>query len=267
MIETSKENTYIIGFMFVLITIALIPTSLFGVLQVDEQIWARDVKIWKDQGIRALADNIDNKPITFLAVERILQADRTVMYTRLLNIALIAFISILIYSITKRYESFLFIIIPVFLTSMWLTVEAFELMFVLLSLKYKEYSGIFIGLAVLFRPYAILYSLLLKRRQIIYVLIIGSLFAALLLYLGLFFPYLERVTAYGSETEPLSDYPAVVVLVPMLIIGMRNKEIFKYGLLACVPLILRTWAHYFITPYGLFLTSYLIGEHYNNKGK
>lgn len=246
--------------MFFLIIIALSQYSLHGEKQVDELVWQKDARIWNDQGIQGLSENIDNKPLTFLALERFLGIDHTLTYTRLLNIVLIAFTAVLVFSITKRYESFLFVLIPVFLNSMWLTVEIIELPLILLATKYKDYSGLFVGLAVLFRPYSILYSFLLKKRQVLYIIAIGAIFSTVLLYYGLFFPYLHRVISYGSETEPVSDYIAIVILIPLLYIGMKNKEFFKYGLLACVPLLLRTWAHYFITPYGLFLTSYLSEE-------
>lgn len=241
-------------------TIYLTPISRFDRIQIDEKVWGNVSRDWKLNGIESLNTNTDNKPVPFLALQRLLQADRTVMYTRTLNIVLIASCAILIYSITKRYESFLFVIIPVFLNSMWLTVEIIETLFVLLAIKYKNYSGLYIGLAMLFRPYAILYSVLLKRKQIFMVAGIGIWFTGFLLYQGLFFSYLNKVIGYGSEQLPLTDYMAMFFLIPLAILGTRNKEMFKYGLVACIPLLLRSWGHYFLPGYAVFLTSYLKGD-------
>ncbi len=253
-------------FLFLMVFIIAISISRwYPEIQVDEIIYGNIVRDWNQQGISALADHADNKPITFLYLQKILKADETVLYTRILNLMLVVCCSTLIYSLTKRYESYLFIIIPMFLSAMWLTVEIIELMFILLAIRYKRHAGVFVGLAAIFRPYAVLYSVLLKRNQLHYVFEIGLLFSGLLLYLGLFSTYLNTVLAYGQIPNDWLDKTALSFLVVFGILGTNSKEIFKYGLIACIPLFIRLWGHYFITPYGLFFMGYLCDRQKKDK--
>lgn len=233
------------------------PPTLFDGTRPDESVYANISRNWNSQGFQSVVIQNDNKPVPFLYLEKVLKADESTFYTRLFNLILIGVNCFLLFKLTKRGEAFIFILIPMFLNTLWLTVEIIESFFILLSLYYNRYSGIFIGFATLFRPYAILYTLLLKKNQYKYVLGIGVIYSLFLLSQGIFFQYLFRVSAYAMESRLETDYYGLVLLILLAIIGSKNKELFKYGIIGCIPLVLRIWNHYMITPYTLFLLSFL----------
>jgi hypothetical protein len=129
---------------------------------------------------------------------------------------------------------------------------------VLLSIQYANKSGIFIGLATIFRPTSILYTLLLKRKQMIYVLIIGTLFAFVLVCLGLFFPYLHEVTSYTKDGFMGFDVMLLVILVMLLIMGITNKKMFPYVVISAIPLYMELYPHYFLPVYTFLYVGYLL---------
>ncbi len=188
--------------------------------------------------------NRESNPITFLTLYKVLgNANPTV--TRTFNLLLIIICTYLLYKITNNKVSFLYILIPIFLDSMWLTLEIVEILFILLSILYINRSGIFVGLAMIFRPTAILYTLLVSNRQKLSVIVIGVLFSILLLALGLFFPYLHEVTVYASDGFPGLDMLVVVILFMFIPIGL-NKHILPYIVVASIPLFIKTYPHYFL---------------------
>jgi len=245
--------------MMLLVNVAE-PPSLNKGIQADEITYGDIVRDWNIYGIQALTVHSDNKPITFLYIEKLLKADETNKYTRIFNFILIGVVTYLLFKITKRYESLVFLLIPGFVNTQWLNVEIFETIFILLSIYYSKHAGLFVGIATIFRPYAILYTILLKKEQYKYVIGIGILFALFIFSQGLFFSYLNRVLEYPTEPRLEFDYIGLAVLILFVIIGTKNKNMFKYGFVACIPLIIRTWGHYMITPYTLFLLAYLSKE-------
>ena len=196
------------------------------------------------------------KPITFLTLEKIFNSD--IFLTRMLNLIFISINTFLIFKLTKNKLSFIYPIFPVFLNSMWFTVETIEMMFLLLGLLYKEKQGIFTGLAMIFRPYAILYSALLSKKQILNVVIIGILFSVLLLILGLFFPYLFELISYTKKPYDEYDFLAIVVLIMLFIMGSNNKEMLRYSILALIPLSVRLYGHYFLPVYTFLFIGFLL---------
>ena len=59
----------------------------------------------------------------------------------------------------------------------------------------------------------------------------------------------------------------IALLIMLIIIGSKNKSIFKYGVVGCIPLTLRVWNHYLITPYTLFLLAFLKEDDQINEGE
>lgn len=244
---------------FVILSLITNPGSL-SIKHWDEVQYSNELQDWNKYGHEWFINNIyvnDNKPLTFFYLEKLLKHDATNLYTRALVITLAILISIIMFKMTRRYESFLFIIFPYFFGSLWLNVEIIELFLVVLSLYYTRYAGVLIGIATIFRPYAILYTCLLKKSQMIYVIVIGSVYSAYLIYLGIFSTYLNRVIYYTSMDRFEFDYLGVFVLICLAICAYNSKEIFKYGLIGMLPLVLRTWSHYILTPAGLFYFAYL----------
>lgn len=244
---------YLIIIIFLIIAFSLTPAR-FGT-QIDEAVYQSIINDWNEKGIDAIKEHNDNKPLPFLYIQKLMGNQDN---ARALNMMLILINTMLIYRLSKRYEAILFFMIPLFLNSMWLTVEMLETFFVLLSLNYKNYSGIFIGASVLIRPYSLMFTPLLKKEQWKYVIIIGVMFAVLLMHLGLFFQYGSRVAEYGTSPRDEVDYLAFIVWGMMLYIGYGNKETFRFGLVASIPLLIRSYGHYFITPYAMFFLGYLI---------
>lgn len=223
----------------------------------DEQFYINVSNNFTIDHIRYLYDsNWEMKPITFLTVEKILESD--ILLTRILNLILVIINTILIYKLTNNRLAFIYLIFPVFLNSMWMTVETIELMFLLLGLLYKERNGIFVGLATIFRPYSILYSVLLNKKQIIHIIIIGSIFSVVLLYLGLFFPYLFELFRYTQNKYDEFDFLAIVMLIMLFIMGSKNKLMLKYSLIAMIPLSVKLYGHYFLPVYTFLFIGFLL---------
>ena len=198
----------------------------------------------------------ETKPLTFLTLEKIFNAD--IFYTRMFNILLIIVNTFLIFKLTKNKLSFIYIVFPLFLKSMWLTDETIELMFLLIGLCYKERNGIMVGLATIFRPYSILYSVLLSKKHILQVIIIGIIFSVILLVLGLFFPYFHEVTSYMPNNYNEIDYLAILLGIMLFIVGYKNKLMLKYSIIAAIPLLIRTNGHYFLPVYTFLFIGFLL---------
>lgn len=223
----------------------------------DETTWGNVSNNFTVEHISYLYNNVmESKPLFFLAAHKILGSPN-ILYTRLFNYLLIILSSILIYKITNNRLSFFYVFIPVILDTVWLTAEIFEVFFILLSITYVNKSGIFVGLAMLFRPSAILYSFLLKFKQIPYVILIGLLFTALLLYLGLFFSYLYETTTYSKDGFIGIDGTPALLLLFLIIIGF-NKRMLPYVIISAIPLLMKTYWHYFLPVYTFLFIGYLL---------
>lgn len=221
--------------------------------QIDEAVYQDTIEKWNSQGIAGIKDaynGSENKPLSFLYVQKLLDANP--LKTRLLNAILVILNTYLIFRYTGSYRAFLYPIIPIFLNSMWLTVEIIETFFIILAISIKQYEGFFVGLAMIFRPYALLYTAVIERRQIKYVLLFGLLFTGILAYNGLLWVYVTKLFLYGSQPKVITDYVAFLIFIPMLYLGSQNKQLFKYGIVASIPLVIRAFGHYFIPSYSLF---------------
>jgi hypothetical protein len=258
--------------------------TIFGILFYYDFVTVRDPYTWDENLYRNVSNNftiehlqyvynnvIESKPLTFLVLQKVLN-NSDPFYTRGLNLILIIISTYLIYKITNNKLSFLYITIPLFLGSMWLTDEMIEVVFILLSIQYTNRSGIFIGLATIFRPSALLYSVLIKIRQILNVFIVGTLFALILLLLGLFFPYLFEVTHYvGNKLFGLD--PFVLVMLIFLIIMGLNKKMLGYIIISAIPLGMMLYPHYFLPVYTFLFVGFLLNMNddikaiYSNKNK
>ena len=225
--------------------------------QVDEIVYKEGSDNFSINHIRDMyINNYVNKPLTFLILEKIFASD--IFLTRMLNLLLVIINTFLIYKLTKNKFSFLYFVFPVLTNSMWLTVEIIEAMFLLLGLCYKERNGIFVGLATIFRPYSILYTILLSKKQIFYVIIVGAVFSVILLILGLFFPYFFNVISYTHNTYGEVDFLLFVMLGILFIIGCRNRLMLKYSIIAMVPLYMRSFGHYFLPVYTFLFVGFLL---------
>lgn len=224
----------------------------------DETTWGNVTSNFTVEHIAYLYNNVmESKPLAFLTVHKIL-GNSNVIYTRVMTYFLVFLCTILIYKITNNKLSFLYILIPIFLDSMWLTAEIIEIFFVLLSIHYANQSGIFIGLSTIFRPTSLLYSVFLPKIQIIYVILIGTFFALLLLSLGLFFPYLHEVTNYVQDGFAGFDIMLLVILVMLIIMGISNRQMFKYVIISAIPLYMVLFPHYFLPTYTFLYVGYLL---------
>ncbi len=223
----------------------------------DETTWGNVSNNFTTEHIRYLYNNImESKPLPFLVVQKVL--DGNYIYTRILNYILIFLSTILIYRITNNKLSFLYVLIPMLLDTMWLTAEIFEVFFILLSIRYVDKSGLFTGLAMIFRPSAILYSILLKWKQIPYVVIIGILFSLLLLSLGLLFPYWHETTTYSQDGFiGIDSLPALYFLM-LVAMGITNKKMLPYVIVSAIPLLMKTYWHYFLPVYTFLFVAYLL---------
>lgn len=228
-----------------------------GYLQPDERVWGDIIKDWNERGIIAVKEADDNKPLTFLYIQKLLDGDW--IKTRLLNALLIIVNTFLIYRLTKRKEAFVYPLFYFFLSSLWLTVEVIETLLLLIMFSVQKWRGWFIGLATIIRPYALLFAIKLTKKELVGLATVLIVFALVLQYHGLLFPYIHRVLEYGSESSYETDYVAILVLIPLMLIA-RNKELNKWGYISLIPLLFRQFGHYFITPYTLFFLSFLKGD-------
>ena len=256
-IEPRTVFFWLIIFLMVNLIIAISPERFN--IQPDEAVYQNITKHWDEIGMLEAVRG-DTKPITFLSIEKFLD-NANISQTRTLNYILILACTLLIFRLTKRYESFLFILIPTVLNSLWLTVEIFEVLFVLIALNLEKYKGLFIGMAVIFRPYALGYSILIKKKQwiglsipIIFLLVVMTL-------TGLLWTYPDRLNRYGTDEAQLFndlDVVALIMWFMMAYLGWQNKEMRYYGLIASIPFVLRTFAHYFLPSFTWFFVGYLL---------
>ncbi len=224
----------------------------------DEHLYQNVSNNFTTEHIRYLEYHVmESKPLTFLTLQKVLNnADHTT--TRAFNFFLIIVCTFLIYKITNnnKFAAF-FVLIPVFLDSMWLTAEIVEVTFVLLSIRYAERSGIFIGLSTIFRPSGILYTLLLKKKQMLYVLGIGTVYALLLMYLNLFNSYLFEVINYAEDGFMGLDMLVVVILVMFIVIGL-NRKMIGYVICAVLFLNVKMYPHYFLPIMTFLFVGFLL---------
>jgi len=109
--EQQKQNEIIklIIFLFVLFIIGIVIlnnciryTNYYTAIQIDERVYKNTTDNWRNNGTAGLIysyQNIgENKPISFLFIQRLLNADST--YTRYLNAIIIFIISILIFKMS-----------------------------------------------------------------------------------------------------------------------------------------------------------------------
>ena len=224
----------------------------------DEKNWENATSNFTAEHIAYLYNNVmESKPLAFLTVHKIL-GNSNVIYTRVMTYLLVFLCTILIYKITNNKLAFFYILIPLFLDALWLTAEIFEVFFILLSIYYVNRSGIFVGLAMLFRPTAILYSILLKLKQIPYVIIIGIIFVIILLSLGLFFPYWYETTTYSQDGFIGIDSMPALYFLMLVVMGITNKKMFPYVIVAAIPLLMKTYWHYFLPVYTFLFIGYLL---------
>ncbi len=211
----------------------------------DENLYKNISNNFTAEHIRYLEYNVmESKPLPFLTLQKVLN-NADPFYTRGLSYILMIICIVLIYKITNNKLSFLFILIPASLDSMWLTAEIIEVTFVLLSIQYANRSGLLIGLATIFRPSAILYTILLKRPQMIYVFIVGISYALLLLYLDLFFSYLYEVMNYVSGVNVGAALLVILNAIMFVIIGL-NRKMLKYVVVSALFLSVNFYPHYFL---------------------
>jgi hypothetical protein len=224
----------------------------------DEHLYQNVSNNFTTDHIRYLENHVmESKPLPFLTLQKVLNsADQTT--TRAFNFLLIIICTFLIYKITNNNKFAIFyILIPIFLDSMWLTAEIIEVTFVLLSIRYAERSGIFIGFSTIFRPSGILYTLLLKKKQMLYVIGIGTAYALLLIYLNLFNSYLFEVKNYAADGFMGIDLLVVVILVMFIIIGL-NKTMLGYVIATALFFNVKMYPHYFIPIMTFLFVGFLL---------
>jgi len=227
----------------------------------DEYTYMNIVNTWNTHGIVYVFETLnENKTVFFLYLQKIFNAD--IYSTRLLNLLLIIANTGLIYSISKNKLALLYPLIPLFLNSMWLTVETIEVFFILFGLNYlKKHMGLAVGMACLFRPYAIIYSLFMNKRNLMYIGIIGLLACGIMYMNDILFVYADRVFSYGSGgdsnrwMEP--DYIALIMMIPLALAGYKNWQYSKYAFAGMIGFLVQIFGHYFIVPYTFFFLAYL----------
>ena len=248
-------------FFFVTLIGIMISVNFHTILDpysYDENLYIGISNNFTVDHIKYVYNNVlETKPLTFLVLQKTLNSGDPI-FTRGFAYLLIVLCTILIYKITNNKLAFLYVLIPIFLDSMWLTAEIIEVFFVLLSIQYVNRGGLFIGLATIFRPTSILYSVLLQKKQILYVFGIGTIFAMVLLALGLFFPYLHEVMSYAGDGFSGFDLLLLVILVMLVIMGVTNKKMFPYVVISAVPLYMELFPHYFLPVYSFLYVGYLL---------
>lgn len=255
--------------IFLFLTILGIMFSLNFVTITDPYSW--DENLYNNvsnnftvEHIRWLEYNMmESKPLTFLLLQHSLGGANPT-YTRLFNFLLIIISTLLIYKITNNKFAFLYILIPIALDSMWLTVEIIEIVFILLSIQYANKSGIFVGLATIFRPSAILYSFLLKKWQVLYVILIGTIFSGILLYLGLFYSYWYEVTNYLGTRYLGLDLYILLITIMFIIIGL-NRKMLGYVIISIIPLNIQMYPHYFLPVCTFLFVGFLLNMNDDRK--
>lgn len=266
----SKLNSFLfILFIFAcLLLIAYSPYVLYPAPTDDEVNYYKPASDgMHSQGIDYLKTHPDTKPLSFLYIEYLLNG--SIVYTRILNYILIGLTTYFIFKVTSSKLAILYPLIPVFLNGMTLTDEIIPAMFVVASFYYIRYNGVFIGLAAVFNPFMILLSPLLNKKNLSYFVIIGSVFAGILLILGLFFPYLTWLIRYEAlpETKPIG-WIVIAFLIVFYIMGSKDKTILKYAILSTIPVITRPYFEwYYIMPYTVLFVGYLLDyekSHINN---
>jgi len=266
LMEWKKFVFYAIFLTMIILQLVNVDNNFFPD-GVDEKGFAvitqRAININEERGIgivggifEASKELSEVKSTPFTALYLILRIYETVVYTRALNIVLILLIMLMMYDMTKRKEVLLFPLIPWFLNSLWLTNEIIEVFFVIVSIRFIQYSGVLIGIATILRPWALGYTILLKLKQIKYVLIVGLIYVMVLMYYNSFFVYIDIVTKYAVESTGPSDYVATFFLIPFLIIGYKTP-MWKYGIVSMLCLLTKLSYHYFIPAYTFFFFGYL----------
>lgn len=248
--------------IFLLFTIVGLMFHLNFITITDPYSW--DERLYKNvsnnftvEHIRWLEYNMmESKPLTFLVLQHSLGGANTT-YTRSFNFLLIIICTYLIYKITNNKFSLLYILIPIALDSMWLTTEIIEVTFILLSIQYASRSGIFVGLATIFRPSAIVYSFLLKKWQVIYVIAIGTIFAGILVCLDLFNSYWYEVTNYLGTRYLGFDFYIGLIFIMFLIIGL-NRKMLGYIIISSISLNIQMYPHYFLPVCTFLFVGFLL---------
>ena len=254
-----------------------ISMIVIQLVNADNNIWGNgiDEAYYKDvtqrivntgtvQGLfETLKDDFETKTAPFIGLHVVLRMYETKVYARAFNALLILIISYLVYDMTKRKESFLIPIIPWFLNSLWLTNEIIEVFFVILAVRFAQFSGLLIGIGTLFRPWTLFYSVLLKQNQIKYVVMIGMIYVLILFYYDSFLFYLYKVFHYSviahgftSGNEPI-DWVSILFCGLFLFLGYKTK-MFWFGIVSMISLSTKLYAHYFVPSMILFYFGYLL---------
>jgi len=258
----SKINSLLfLAFVFVcLLLISINPIKVLYPDPTDDEItyYQPAAQGIHNQGISYLQYHPDTKPMPFIYIFYIL--DGSIFYSRFLNYFLIGITTYFIYKLTGSKLAIIYPLIPIYLNGITLTAEIIKAVFVVISFCYIRYNGIFIGLSTLFNPFSILYSILLDKRNFVYFIIIGELFAALLLYLGLFFPYFFWLVGYEQLNESHSiNWITVLFLGVFFLIGSKNNTILKYAILSAIPIVTRPFfGWYYISAYTILFIGFLI---------
>jgi len=210
-----------------------------------------------------LKGDFETKTAPFIGLHVVLRMYETKVYARAFNILLIVLITYMIYDMTKRKETLLLPLIPWFLNSMWLTNEVVEVFFVVLSIRFVQYSGILIGIGTLFRPWALAYTILIDKKQWKYVLAIGLAYVLVLIYYDSFLFYLYKVFHYSVIDHAFTSGDESVDWVSMLFCGLfmflgYKTKMFWFGIVSMISLSTKLYAHYFVSSYILFFLGYLI---------
>lgn len=266
-----KRTVFVAAFVTMIILQLMNAESNIFTLQPDEKFYKNITQemIDKNNIFGVLIDHYETKTAPFFLLQIVLRANEGVVMTRAFNTALIFFITYLIYDLTKRKEAILTPVLFWHYNTLWLTNEIIELTLVMLSIKFAKSSGFLIGVATLFRPWALSFVVLMKRQQVKYVFAIGLLYVVVLFVNDSFMFYLNKILDYAvyshnftAGNEP-PDYVAMLYLGLFLFMGYRkinfkNPSYFEYGLVAMLPLVTKLYAHYFITSVVLFYVSYLL---------
>ncbi len=231
----------------------------------DEQVW-RKVSV---SPFSEFAQSHDNKSPIFLLINNLLQIQNTLLFTRLLNYLIYVFITVFIYNKTKRIESIFILLFIIFNYPPILFDVAFETLFIVLAISYENRSGIFVGLAGIFRPYSFIYAAVLEKKQRMTPFYFGAALAIVMLITGGFFAYFDETSRYAVDVggalawyyqNPTTVYFYVILLASLMYLSYDKNKYYVWGLVSCLPLILRTYEHYFIPPVIIFFYLYLLRQ-------
>lgn len=134
-------------------------------------------------------------------------------------------------------------------------------------MHYEKYSGTLIGIAGIIRPYAFIYAVVLEGKQRIIPFLFGIALVLAMIATGGFTAYFHETFGYAKDVggaiawidqRTTTVYFYLILLAVLMCMSYSKSKYYRWGLVACIPLILRTYEHYFTPAILIFFYLYLL---------